>query len=199
MPDIGFSTHSTESSTSHSLLRRVKRNDAEAWQRLIDLYTPLVCYWCRRANLSQDDTEEVSQETFRAVHAGIGNFKHERPSDTFRGWLRTIVRSKIASLFEKRNKTPDAAGGTEALRWLEQLPEAHDDDETSVINSLYQRAMQLIEDKFEPRTWQAFMFVVIDGLSTDVAGERLGMSAAAVRNARYKVLRELKMQLGDVE
>ena len=199
MSNIGFSTHSTDSSTSHSLLRRVKRNDADAWQRLIDLYTPLVCYWCRRANLNQDDTEEVSQETFRAVHASIGNFKHERPTDTFRGWLRTIVRSKIASLYEKKNKVPDAAGGTAALRWLEQLPEAPDDDETSVVNSLYQRAMQLVEDKFEPRTWQAFMFVVIDGLDTEVAGQRLGMTPAAVRNARYKVLRELRMQLGDVE
>ena len=190
---------SDSSSTSQSLLRRVKRNDSLAWERLVDLYTPLVCYWCRRANLSQDDIEEVSQETFRAVHASIGNFRHERPEDTFRGWLRQIVRSKISNLFAQKKRIPDAPGGSEAMRRLEQLPELPDADETSAVNSLYKRAMLLIEDKFEPKTWQAFLFVVIDGLDTETAGERLGMTPAAVRNARYKVLRELRMQLGDVE
>ena len=193
------SSRSESSSTSHSLLRRVKRNDAEAWQRLADLYTPLICYWCRRANFSQDDTEEITQETFRAVHASIANFRHERPSDTFRGWLLTIVRSKIANLLQKQKRNPRALGGSAALRWLEQLPESIDEDETSAVNTLYRRAMQLIEEEFEPRTWQAFILVVIDGLSPDMAGERLGMSPGAVRTARWKVLRELRMQLGDVE
>ncbi len=177
----------------------MKRNDADAWRRLVDLYTPLACYWCRRAGLSQEDIEEVTQETFRAVYANIANFRHEKPTDTFRGWLRTIVRSKISNLMQHKGRAVDAWGGSEALRWLEQLPDAVDEDETSAVNSLYQRAMRLIQDKFEPNTWQVFVMVVIDGLSTDEAGERLGMTPGAVRNARWKVLRELRMQLGDVE
>lgn len=193
------SKQTQSSDTSQSLLRQVKRNDAAAWQRLVDLYTPLVCYWCRRASLSQEDTEEITQEAFRSVHTGIANFRHEQPGDTFRGWLRTIVRSKIANLCQQRKHANRAAGGSEAQHRLEQLPEAIDEDETSAVNSLYKRAMQLIADKFTPKTRQAFDFVVIDGLSTQEAGQRLGMSASAVRNARYKVLRELRMQLGDAE
>ncbi|MGZ0169074.1 MAG: hypothetical protein ACKVHE_05935 [Planctomycetales bacterium] len=33
--------------TSLSLLARVKCNDSDAWQRLVNLYSPLVDYWCR--------------------------------------------------------------------------------------------------------------------------------------------------------
>ena len=199
MPDLGFSTHSTESSTSHSLLRRVKRNDADAWQRLIELYTPLICYWCRRSRLGPEDTEEVTQETFRAVYSGIGGLRHGGPDDTFRGWLRTIVSSKIANLIQRQRHSPGAAGGSAAIRQIEQLPDLVDDEETSVVNSLYQRAMQLIEDKFEPKTWQAFLLVVVQELSPEDVADRLGMTPGAVRNARWKVLRELRMQLGDEE
>lgn len=193
------SKQTQSSDTSQSLLRQVKRNDAAAWQRLVDLYTPLVCYWCRRASLSQEDTEEITQEAFRSVHAGIANFRHEQPGDTFRGWLRTIVRSKIANLCQQRKHATRAAGGSEAQHRLEQLPEAIDEDETSAVNSLFERAMRLIEDKFAPKTWRAFLLVVVEEQSTMEAGRRLGMTPAAVRNARWKVLRELRMQLGDLE
>lgn len=192
-------TSSESSGTSHSLLRRVKEQDATAWRRLVDLYTPLVCYWCRRAQLRQEDTEEVTQETFRAVHASIADFRHEKPSDTFRGWLRVIVANKIRNLYRQKNRVPDAVGGSEAMRHIEQLPEAIDRDETGAVNALYQRAMHLIEDKFQPQTWQAFVLVVIDGLSTEVAAERLGTTPGAVRTARWRVLRELRVQLGDME
>lgn len=199
MAGLISSMTSESSGTSHSLLRRVKQNDAQAWQRLVDLYTPLVAYWCRRANLSTEDTEEITQETFRAVHSNIANFRHEQPSDTFRGWLRTIVGNKIQDLRRKSNVGPHAAGGSAALRQMEELPQVIDEDETSAVQSLYQRALRLIEDKFEPQTWQAFLLVVIDGLSTEMAAEQLGTTPGAIRTARWRVIRELRLQLGDEE
>ena len=39
-------------STSRSLLIRARANDAEAWDRLVALYAPLVMHWCRRWQLS---------------------------------------------------------------------------------------------------------------------------------------------------
>jgi RNA polymerase sigma-70 factor (ECF subfamily) len=160
-------------STSTSLLRRVKNNEEEAWNRLVELYSPLVCYWCRRSKLSQEDTEEVCQETFRSVSQSIGKLRYEKPTDTFRGWLRCIVRNKITDAFNRNNRALNAAGGSHALQQLEQLPDTPDADENYVVGSLCRRAMQLMEDKFEPKTWQAFMLVVADGLDTQSAGKNL--------------------------
>ncbi len=41
-------------------------------------------------------------------------FRHDRPGDTLRGWLRVICRNKLLDYFRTRTKNPPAAGGTEA-------------------------------------------------------------------------------------
>src|SRR5262249_58062505 len=81
--------------TSLSLLARVRANEATAWQRLVDLYAPLVYHWCRRCGLSREDTADVFQEVFRSVAEHIASFRPEPVGGTFPGWVRTIARHKI--------------------------------------------------------------------------------------------------------
>src|SRR5262249_48830287 len=95
MKDPGVLGDSKGSATSLTLLERVRRRDQAAWERLVSLYTPLVYHWCLRHGLQPADAEEVSQEVFLAVARGIGDFRHDREGDSFRGWLRTITRNKV--------------------------------------------------------------------------------------------------------
>src|SRR4051794_38725211 len=78
--------------TSLSLLERVRANDPSAWGRLVQLYQPLVLAWCARAGVNATDAEDVAQEVFAAAAGALGRFHHDRPGDTFRGWLRAITR-----------------------------------------------------------------------------------------------------------
>ena len=100
-------------STSYSLLQRLQDDDQEGWRRLVRLYGPLVLFWCRRAGVSQDDRAGVFQEVFHAVARYIGDFQRER-TGSFRAWLRTIVDSKTADHFARRNAGQNAAGSKEA-------------------------------------------------------------------------------------
>ena len=113
----------TSSSTSASLLRRVKEDDAEAWQRLAGLYAPLVYGWCRAARLAGPDVLDVSQNVFLAVHKTIKGFRHDQEGDSFRGWLWKITRNEVALLYRRRARQPQAAGGTAAHDALQRLPE----------------------------------------------------------------------------
>ncbi len=81
-------------STSSSLLNRLREGESEAWQRLARLYTPLVYAWCRRFHLSGEDTADVLQEVFRAVHGGLSSFRHD-----------------CAGVHQKRNAEPATVGG----------------------------------------------------------------------------------------
>src|SRR5438034_10006419 len=75
-------------STSSTLLLRVKARDPDAWRRFEQLYRPLVLRWCRvRFGLQDADAEDVAQEVFGAVSGAIEEFRHDRPSDSLRGWL----------------------------------------------------------------------------------------------------------------
>src|ERR1041385_9135697 len=87
--------------TSKSLLERARSDDPAAWTRLVDLYAPLVAYWCRRWGLRDEDRADVLQDVFQAVAAHVGDFQKQKDGDTFRGWLRTITLNKVRDHFRK--------------------------------------------------------------------------------------------------
>jgi RNA polymerase sigma-70 factor (ECF subfamily) len=74
--------------------------------------------------------------------------------------------------------------------------EPTDDEQTA---ALVKRAMSQVEADFEPRTWQVFTRSVIDQTSTIVVADEFGITQAAVRQIRSRVLRRIRQQLGDLE
>jgi len=192
---------SSSTATSRSLLAGARARDAQAWQRLVALYAPLVMHWCRRWGLPPDDAADVFQDVFQSVAAHIGGFRREKAGDTFRGWLRTITRNKVNDYFRRRQREPGGVGGSEARVLLAQLPDsATDEDGSDAVaeNALLHRALELVRGEFEPRTWQAFWRTAVEGRPTGDVGAELSMSAGAVRVAKSRVLHRLRAELGDL-
>jgi RNA polymerase sigma-70 factor (ECF subfamily) len=191
------------SQTSLTLLDRLRTGDADAWHRLIDLYAPLVRHWCRRWGVQGADADDVSQDVFQAASQQILKFRRERPGDTFRGWLRGITRHKTLDFWRRRGQQPVAAGGTDTVRLLEAVPEPASDSgddpaDASPIAGVFHRALALIRNDFEERTWQAFWRVTVDGQTTAEAAAALGMTVSAVRMAKSRVMRRLREEIGDI-
>lgn len=188
--------------TSLTLVGRVQANDEAAWQRLVDLYGPLIFSWGCRGGLSTEDAADVMQEVFTSVAKAIRQFD-PAARGRFRGWLWTITRNKIRDHY--RISETQARGGDSAYRQLtefaESLPEKWDDDASDVtrneIRSLYHRALELIRTDFQQQTWQAFWLSVVDEIPTDEVASRLGISVNGVRQAKSRVLRRLRSELAD--
>jgi RNA polymerase sigma-70 factor (ECF subfamily) len=189
-------------STSLSLLRHVKARDGRAWQRLVDLYAPVIYRWCRRAGLASDEVNDIAQEVFIAVMDRIDVFRHERPGDTFRGWLWTITRNKICGHFRARQGQPQARGGTAAQWQLAQVPELPeslpDADQAEIEGLLSRRAFLLVQSQFEDRTWQAFWRSTVDQQPVDQVARELGLSAASVYQARHRVMKRIREEFGEL-
>jgi RNA polymerase sigma-70 factor (ECF subfamily) len=187
--------------TSLTLLQRVRGRDPDAWQRLVRLYGPLVKSWCRHWGVIGADAEDVSQEVFQAVAEALDDFRRDRPGDSFRGWLKGITRFKLLDHLRRRQSHPVAPGGTDAQLHFQQLvdPETDlPDDTPSDLSGLYHRALELIRGEFEPKTWQAFWRVTLDGLPAAVVADELGLSGPAVRVAKSRVLRRLREEVGEL-
>lgn len=185
--------------TSITLLERVQSGNQEAWHRLFNLYGPLVLHWCERWGVRGPDADDVRQDVFRAVASGVENFKRDKPGDTFRGWLRIVTRSKLLNHLQRQQKHPEAQGGTEAHFKLQQIAEAElADDSPEEISALYHRALELVRLEFEVSTWQAFWRTAVDGQSPAVIAAEMGMTNAAVRKAKSRVLNRLREELGDL-
>lgn len=193
--------NSSIGSTSSSLLERVRAQDQDAWRRLVRLYGPLVDYWLSRAGLQAADTEDIFQEVFRAVATNIATFRKDRPTDSFRGWLRTITRSKVADHYRRLGSQPAAIGGSDAQLQLLELaePPEPDSQEATEAEALRLRAMELIRSEFEERTWQAFWRVTVEGHPVQDVARDLGVTPGAIRVAKYRVLHRLRAELRDLE
>jgi RNA polymerase sigma-70 factor (ECF subfamily) len=200
-PDPRGPGHDPRHVTPLSLLERARANDPVAWQRLVELYRPLVLFWCKRGNVGAEDAEDVTQEVFLAAARGLPGFRRDRPGDTFRGWLRGITRNQLLLHYRRNQGQTRAEGGDEAQLRLEDVPDPLADaeaDEAQEVGQLYRRALEQVRGEFEERTWQAFWLTVIEGRSPAALVDELQMSPAGIRQAKSRVLRRLKREVGDV-
>jgi RNA polymerase sigma-70 factor (ECF subfamily) len=196
-PDRGAATGQT---TSLTLIERARAYDQDAWARLVYVYTPLVAHWCRRWGVHEADVDDVIQEVFHAVAVGLKNFRRDSEADTFRGWLRGVTRHKVLSSF--RRPTPRGQGGTEFHDQILAIPSVDVDgdaegDPCEAMGDVFRRAFEVVRGEFEPRTWELFWQAAIEGTPPNDVASQFGVSPAAVRQAKSRVLRRLKLVLGE--
>ncbi|MBX7103684.1 MAG: sigma-70 family RNA polymerase sigma factor [Gemmataceae bacterium] len=189
--------------TSLSLLDRARADDPEAWRRLVHIYSPLVYSWGRRAGLNADDTADLMQDVFRSVAANVGKFRRDRPGDTFRGWLWTIARNKLNDFHRRASTQPVAVGGSTMHGRIQEVPDLEPEpcDDPSAAEShggVLRRALELIRADFEESSWKAFWQTAVEGRNTADVARELGLSVFAVYQAKYRVQRKLRDELGDV-
>ncbi len=189
--------------TPLSLLERARGpvRDEVAWNRLVALYHPLVRFWCGRARVTSADLDDLIQEVFAAVARDLMHFRSDRPGDTFRGWLRGITRNQVLMYYRRNQGRPTAEGGSDAYQRLQALPELNSDPaegEDVEMSRLYHQALEQVRGEFQDATWQAFWLSAIEGRQTSALVQELAMSAAAIRQAKSRVLRRIKEELGEL-
>jgi RNA polymerase sigma-70 factor, ECF subfamily len=192
---------SRDQPTSLTLLDRVRARDSDAWTRLTGLYGPLVRHWCGRLGVRGDEADDVAQDVFAAVAGSLDDFRRGGAHESFRAWLRGVTRHKVIDHLRRRNRHPGAQGGTDARRKLEAVADPEPDlgdDPPEEVTGLYRRALELVRDEFEARTWQMFWRAAVDNHPAEVIAADLGVSSAAVRMAKSRVLRRLKEEVGDL-
>jgi RNA polymerase sigma-70 factor, ECF subfamily len=193
------------SSISSTLLDRMRSGRPEAWERLVDLYGPVVYRWCRQLGVGRTDAADVVQEVFTAVSAHLARFRRDRPEDSFGGWLRTITRNKVYDHFRQGSGRAVAEGGTTAYRHMLDVPESMSESQAASVASqrldpdqqFARRALMAVRAEFEDRTWEAFWRIAVDGQSPVDAALAMGQSLHAVYKAKSRVLRRLRQEWRD--
>src|SRR5829696_7420892 len=94
--------------TSVSLLDRLAGTPTDAdWQRLFELYQPLLRSWLARAGVPAADGDDLTQDVLLVVFREVRGFSH-RGSGSFRAWLRAILANRVRDHFRKREHRPTA-------------------------------------------------------------------------------------------
>ena len=175
----------------------------EAWTKLVDLYAPLVRSWCLYSGVQEYRISDIVQEVFVTVFRKIDSFERRDGTAGFRGWVWAITRNKIRDHFRAAGAQPIASGGSTALFHLHSVadPLVPEDDpsEPNDTAALLHRALEMVRVDFKAQTWEVFWRAAVKGHSTDRIVEDMSVSAASVRQAKSRVLRRLRQQLGDMD
>ena len=89
--------------TRSSLLKRMKNlEDQQGWEEFYNAYWRLIYNVARRARMTDAEAQDVVQNTMVSVSKAIGGFVYNRKAGTFRGWLGTLTRRRVADFFRKQ-------------------------------------------------------------------------------------------------
>lgn len=187
------------SSTSASLLDRLRADPhSPAWQRLVDLYQPLIRAWLHRHDVLAQDADDLVQEVLAVVVRRLPEFEHNQRIGAFRTWLRSITVNVVRDHWRNRKNRAKAPGGSDLQEVLAQL----EDPDSGLSRQWDQehdrhvthRLLQMLKGDFEAKTWQAFTRVALDGTPAAEVAQELGLTTNAVFIAKSRVLARLRQE-----
>ena len=182
--------------TQPSLLVRIRdTRDAAAWQQFVEIYAPLIYNHLRKQHLQDADAADVTQDVLRTVSQSIGQWNYDRGRGTFRGWLLSVVHSRLTD-FRRRQQRHQAAVSV-AANAAQREPDDHSSAEwdRDYERQLFHAAATAVRGDFSDSSWQAFWLAAVQGRPAQEIATQLNISTAAVYLAKARVMTRIREQL----
>jgi len=196
-------------STRRSLLSRLKNwDDQESWRDFFNTYWKLIYGTAIKAGLTDAEAQDVVQEAVLTVAKKMKDFKYDPALGSFKGWLLTTTRWRIADQFRKRQhpgqppeRRADETAGTDTIERIPD-PAAFDLDavwEEEWEKNLMDAALQHVKQKVRPKQYQIFDLHVIKNWPVQKVAETLGVNSAQVYLAKHRITSLLKKEIKHLE
>lgn len=181
------------STTPPSLLEKLRHpSDQQAWQEFVDLYTPLLYEWARRAGLQDPDAADLLQDVFTTLFRKLPEFEYDA-ARSFRKWLRSVLLNLWRDNLRRRSRRP-LPGQPDALEAVPAFDELGAAAEREYRHYLVGQALRLMQAHFQPATWKA-CWELVHGRPAVAVARELGISENAVYVAKCRVLSRLRQEL----
>jgi RNA polymerase sigma factor (sigma-70 family) len=193
--------------TRRSLIARLKNwDDKESWQDFFNTYWNLLYRVALKAGLSDNEAQDVVQETIIAVAKKIPGFKYDPALGSFKGWLLHMTRWKIAYQFRKRQRhekhfapapihaesdAPEDAHPAEAVAPAD-FEKVWDDEWKK---NLFDAAVARVKLRVNPKHYQIYDLYVLKGWPVERVITTLGVNRGQVYLAKNRISALLQEEL----
>jgi RNA polymerase sigma-70 factor (ECF subfamily) len=195
--------------TRYTLLSRLEdRADQDSWKDFFDTYWRFIYSVALRSGLSEAEAQDVVQETIISVARDIHKFKRDRTLGSFKGWLRNIIRWRIADELRQRARAswkdagkagedspppdvaevPDPAGDVTEAAWEEEWQA-----------NLLKAALETLKHRVREEHYQIFELYVIRQWPVRKVARALGVNVGLVYLVKYRLAALLKKEVHRLE
>jgi len=178
--------------TCAKLLARVSDGaDPAAWPEFCARYGDLIRGFARRRGVQEADCDDVLQDVLVSLTRSLPGFTYDPAKGKFRAYLKTVV---LRSIFKKsRQKSPTV--NLDAVEELAQAaaadPQVDEYWEVEWRQHHVRLAMKTLATEFNAADQAAFQAYVVENQDAETVARRLGMSTAAVYQAKSRMVRRL--------
>ncbi len=191
--------------TRPSLLVRIRdAGDGPAWSQFVEVYAPLVYGFARKHGLQDADAADLTQDVLRAVAGASRKLEYDPNRGSFRGYLFTVVRSKLSDFRHRQRRRIQGTGDTAMQNLLNEQP-AHEVESQAAQQvaqwdrefeqRLFMCAADRVRADVQPATWEAFRKTAVEGQEPKQVAKELQMTVANVYLAKSRVMARLKEQI----
>jgi RNA polymerase sigma factor (sigma-70 family) len=196
--------------TRRSLLSRLKQSDAEeSWRQFFDTYWRLIYTTALGAGLTDSEAQEVVQETVLTVARKIKSFRYDPAVGSFKGWLLTIVRWRIADQFRKRQRQIQPLHArretvTQGTATIERVADPGAIDLDIIWQEEWQRtmftaALARVKRQANARHYQMFDLHAVKQWPVQKVAQALGVRPGQVRLAKHRITALMRQEVARLE
>jgi RNA polymerase sigma factor (sigma-70 family) len=196
------------------LLSRLRDlGDSDSWRTFFDTYWRLIYDVARKSGLSDDEAQDVVQETVIAVARKMPEFRYDPAKGSFKQWLLLITRRRIHDHLRRLYRSLPLAesrpgeAGTYTADMPAPIPGPDAQIEAAWENewreNLFQAALTRVRQRANPKQYQVFDYCVLQEMPALRVARMLGLNAAQVYLAKHRmsltvkrVVKELEVEMG---
>lgn len=177
----------------------------QSWDEFYRLYRKLVYGFSKKAGLSHEEAEEVTNDVFLSVAKTIHDFESDPARGTFRGWLLNLTRWKVNDKFRCRPKDmgrPRNPEVTDQTGTIERIPDPNDGApnwDSEWQSALLDAAMARVARRANAKHFQVFELCTRRGWSILKVAKEIGINPAAVYLIRHRLRAMLRVEIDDLK
>ena len=192
--------------TRRSLLDRLRNwEDQASWRDFFNTYWKFIYSVAIRSGLSNQEAEDVVQETVLSVAKKMPEFVYDPEKCTFKGWLMHVTRLRIKDQFRRRQSAFQqlSTGDNDSRRTptLERIPDKTASVQQDAVwdeeweRNLVDAAMERVKLRVRPEHYQIFYLSAVKGLKTGEVARMLQVNIGLVYLVRHRLSKEVKREI----
>jgi RNA polymerase sigma-70 factor (ECF subfamily) len=193
-----------ELKTRQSLIERIRDPaDRQSWRDFFDRYWKLIYGLAIKSGLSEQEAEEVVQETMVTISKNLDGYQYQPQKCSFKSWIFKMAKWRIIDQLRKRSPafvTRPRPSETDRTATVDQVPDDHEPELEKIWDAEWQQnrmevALARVKRSVSIKDFQIFDLYVLKSWRVAEVRKLLHVSAAHIYVAKHRVSALLKKEL----